>query len=222
MSFKFVYFLLLFSLILTSCTNDTIGVPSDTSTNPSSGVCFQNDVLPIMINNCANSGCHNTQSRVHGLDYTTYSGILKSVKSGNASSSKLIKVIQSGEMPPRGRPAVASADLSILRAWISEGAKNTQDCSSLDCASIGNVSFGTTIFPIVKRQCSGCHTARSAGGGYSFDTYSEIMRSVNNRSFVGSIKHQSGFVPMPYNAGKITDCEISYIDTWIAEGAQNN
>ncbi len=211
-----------FMLVINACTNDQLGLISSSGNESTGGVCFQSDVLPIVVNNCANAGCHNPKDREEGLDYTTYAGIKKSVKSGNPSKSELIKVIRSGEMPPRGYPEISQTDLSTLTTWIVEGGLNTQDCSALDCTSAANVSYSQTIVPIIKKQCIGCHTARLSEAGYSYDIYAEVLRSVNNNSFLGSIKHQASFVPMPYNAGKISSCEITFIETWIAEGKKNN
>ena len=208
-------------LFISSCTHDSIPIGLDIPTD-SGAICFQEQVLPIMVRNCANSGCHNPSSKVHGLDYTTYSGILKSVKKNNASGSTLIKITRSGEMPPRGNPSLNSDQLAILTSWITQGALNTQDCSSLDCSSVLNVSYSTSVYPIIKNQCLNCHTARLSEAGYNFDTFTGVMKAVNNRSLLGSIKHSSGFVGMPYNSAKISDCEITHIETWIAEGAKNN
>lgn len=40
-------------------------------------VCFDQEVFPLIISNCTQSGCHNSTDNVARLDYTSPEGILK-------------------------------------------------------------------------------------------------------------------------------------------------
>ena len=51
------------------------GIGFKTSTAASSGVSFQTDVLPILLNNCAVSGCHTGSSPIAGFNPSTYAGL---------------------------------------------------------------------------------------------------------------------------------------------------
>jgi hypothetical protein len=43
-----------------------------------------------------------------------------------------------------------------------------------------------------------------------------------NGKLYGSIAHQAGFSPMPKNGAKLSDCEITQVQRWIAAGSLNN
>jgi cytochrome c553 len=87
-----------------------------------------------------------------------------------------------------------------------------------------NVTYAGTINPIVQQNCavSGCHTNASQAGGYSYQTFAGLKSAVTNNRLLGAINHQSGFVPMPQSAAKLSDCDIQKITLWVAMGAPNN
>ena len=88
------------------------------------------------------------------------------------------------------------------------------------------VSYSARIAPILEGNCafSGCHSANFPAVGInlsSFTTVSDYL-AIDQARFLGSINHESGFSPMPRSADKLSSCDIYYIETWIAEGANNN
>lgn len=83
-----------------------------------------------------------------------------------------------------------------------------------------NVSFSETVFPIVERNCLGCHFDGNPTG-VELTTYIKITDNIGKGFFLGNIKHAPGFRAMPPNS-KLDDCSISEIENWISEGAQNN
>lgn len=85
-----------------------------------------------------------------------------------------------------------------------------------------NLSFKTDIFPIINNNCVGCHNAAALQGGITMQTYEQIIPYVENGSLLGSIKHESGFSPMPKNVAKMSSCQISKIQQWITDGAPDN
>ena len=56
-------------------------------------VCFQENVLPIFVSNCAMSGCHNSIDKAEEYDLTSYEGIMKGVVANHPSRSEVYKVI---------------------------------------------------------------------------------------------------------------------------------
>ncbi|KAA5534843.1 hypothetical protein F0919_09555 [Taibaiella lutea] len=87
-----------------------------------------------------------------------------------------------------------------------------------------NLTFSGDINPIVQQNCtlSGCHTNATMAGGYSFETYSGFHMAIQNERLIGAINHQSGFIAMPQNSAKLSDCDIARITQWVAIGAPNN
>ena len=87
-------------------------------------VCFTADVLPIFINNCAMSGCHDGGGRESRMTLNNYTDISRTVTAGNpnASRSYMAIIAKSGEnmMPPR--QPLSLANRTLIRLWIEQGA----------------------------------------------------------------------------------------------------
>jgi hypothetical protein len=70
-----------------------------------------------------------------------------------------------------------------------------------------------------------CHsnsTAPSSGGGIKLQDYADVKVNVLNGKLMGSIQHLSGFSSMPKGGGKLSDCNILILNTWITKGILNN
>jgi len=85
-----------------------------------------------------------------------------------------------------------------------------------------NMSFTTDINPILSYNCFVCHSEAANNGNVTLEGYSNVMIYVNSGQLMGAIKHQSGFTAMPQNSSPLSDCDISKIEQWIAQGALNN
>jgi uncharacterized membrane protein len=218
-----------FAGISFACTHETTSPNSSTTPPTVSATCsadsvyFVNEVLPIITSNCSMSGCHDASTRADGVQLTNYTTIIKYVNKGNASSSKLYKVIidtdPGDRMPPPPRSPLTAAQIAKIQKWINQGAKNNS------CASACNVdvfTFSGSIKPMLDTKCVGCHSAVSPGGNINLSTYAAVKVVALNGKLYGSIAHQTGFSPMPKNAAKLSDCEITQVQRWIAAGSLNN
>lgn len=85
-----------------------------------------------------------------------------------------------------------------------------------------NMSFATDINPILSFNCFVCHSEAVNSGNVTLEGYNNVMIYVNSGQLMGAIKHESGFTPMPQNSTPLSDCNISKIEQWIAQGALNN
>ncbi|RXK50660.1 c-type cytochrome domain-containing protein [Aquirufa rosea] len=188
-------------------------------------VYFQQKVLPIIISNCAMSGCHDAVSRKDGVQLTDYSNIMKSVKAGDPNNSKLYKSIvrtDNERMPPPPMSPLSTDNKTAIFNWIKQGALNNScDASASNCNTT-NVSFSTTIQAILRTNCQGCHSGAVVSAGIDLSTYTNVMKVVTNGKLYGSVNHSTGFIPMPNASTKISSCEISQIKSWIDAGAKNN
>ena len=109
------------------------------------GVCFDVDIQPILSSNCAFSGCHAGTSPAQGQnlsDGVAYANIvcvaanerpgMMRVRSFEPDSSYLVHKIQgtqgdvggSGGQMPLGRTPLSQQQISLIRAWITQGARN--------------------------------------------------------------------------------------------------
>jgi hypothetical protein len=85
-----------------------------------------------------------------------------------------------------------------------------------------SMSYVTDINPILQQNCFACHSAAANNGNVTLEGYDQLVPYINNGRLLGAIKHQSGFKQMPQNAPQLGSCEISKIEQWIVDGAQNN
>lgn len=86
------------------------------------------------------------------------------------------------------------------------------------------VTYSGIISPIFDANCRECHGSSVAaikGGGNDFGSYAAINRYPAN-NLLGCIRHDPGYDPMPQGRAKLSDCDISRIEAWIANGKPNN
>jgi hypothetical protein len=84
-----------------------------------------------------------------------------------------------------------------------------------------NVTYNSTIVPILENSCLTCHGTPPVGGtSRSLSSYAEVV--ANAPRITGSIKQLSGFLAMPQNGGKIKSCSITQWDIWVRNGMPNN
>jgi hypothetical protein len=88
------------------------------------------------------------------------------------------------------------------------------------------VKFSTVVSPIISTKCgtSGCHSTSSKAAGINLGNYDAIKAYINSSKavFLGSIKRESSYSPMPKGSAKLPDCDISKIESWINAAMPNN
>jgi hypothetical protein len=83
-----------------------------------------------------------------------------------------------------------------------------------------NVTYNSTIVPILNSNCNICHNTSTAAGGIILDNYTELVKHMDR--VWGSVNHSSGFSGMPKDGNMLTTCEISKIQAWMDKGTPNN
>jgi hypothetical protein len=186
-------------------------------------VCFEQEVLPILVSNCTQSGCHNSQDREADLDLSNYASIVEEVKAGHYQSSAIYQTIISpfgNRMPPSPNNALTDEQIFTIASWIDQGAKNNS-CNPVSCDTV-DVRYSTHVKPILEKYCTGCHSGKNPQGLLDLTKFDQVKGTVTTGSLLGSIERQTGFSPMPKGSNKINSCLISQIRIWIDKGALNN
>lgn len=197
---------------------DTTKTVTDTTNSGNfvkDSVCFSEEILPILLSNCANSGCHDDTTRQSGIILTSYSNVTSSI-SGNL----LVQIItDSGplRMPPASQNGLTTQQIDVIKKWVNEGMKNNIDCvGPCDTAS---VTYAGTIAPIIQNSCLGCH---NNGTSPNLSGYSNVKAQVDNGLLICTTTRANGCSPMPKNGPKLSECKLIQIKKWVREGAQNN
>jgi len=163
-------------------------------------VSFVGDVAPILVQSCGR--CHVQGSR-GGFAMPNYAALMKGppigvvVFPGDPVASRLIEVIESGDMP-RGGGRMPAEQLTTLKKWVSEGAKfdgESPDAPLMELAGDEaapqrperveagaptgkeTVDFARDIAPIFVDRCNGCHVdAMDARGDLDMSTLAQLLR----------------------------------------------
>lgn len=161
-------------------------------------VSFAKDVAPILVAKCGNCHVRGTRGNFNMATYQALSGSGMIVP-GDPVLSRLIQVIDSGEMP-KGGLTVTPDELNRLRTWVAAGANNDGPANE-NLARLGNatpppdnappsqpltmqpptgtetVSFSREIAPILVDQCRGCHVeSNRPRGGLNLDSFASLLR----------------------------------------------
>lgn len=94
-----------------------------------------------------------------------------------------------------------------------------------DACELTNVTFSKTIKPILQENCFRCHSNLNylnKGGGIKLENHADIKAMVESGKLMGAVKHESDFIPMPEDGGKLTECEINKLQKWVDNGILNN
>ena len=186
---------------------------------------FQQQVLPILVSNCAMSGCHDDATHKEGVVLTSYQKVMATteVRPGNPGNSKLYKVIVDPDpgdrMPEPPQNPLTQQQIQVIYAWIQQGAQNLV-CENMCDSSL--FTYGGAIQPLIQSKCQGCHSGVNAQGGIDISTYQLLKAKVIDGKLWGSINQLPGYSPMPKNGTKLSDCEIQQFQKWIAAGSPNN
>jgi len=218
-----IFFVLIFTRIW-SCTHDPLieNIPE---------ICFERDVLPVFLNNCAIADCHNGTGE-SDLILTGYLDISHAVEPGKPYSSEIYKSIisRSGEdrMPPD--MPLSLENRTRIRIWIEQGAALTVCPDTTGQNSGFNnplACFSRDILPVLNSRCAstGCHDAITHEEDYIFSSYTSTLEAVTPGNPAESklyevIKYKTGEEKMPpLGSPQLTTAEIDSIAAWIRYGA---
>jgi len=234
-------FSIFLGMILVSCEHDPIikeiddmaNGPDTTGNNPPdpSGkpcspdtVYFVNDIEPLLKSNCAYKGCHGDGSAEDGVELSTYNSIIRTgdVEAFRPGESDLYEVLVEKDrdeaMPPLPNNLLSQEQIDKIYTWIAQGALYNA-CDGCDTT---DVTFSLDIQPLIQNSCEGCHSGGNPSGGVGLTNYNQIQTLALNGDLYGVVNHNSGYVPMPYNQSKLSQCRIDQIKIWIDQGAPNN
>jgi len=127
---------ILLSYVIGSCKHELPGsqvnqIPVGSGSDPcdANKVYFEQQVLPILVSNCAKSGCHDNASHKEGVVLTSYSSVMNTggVRAGNAGNSKLYNLINTSNsedrMPPPPASPLTQQQKNLVYNWIQQGAQ---------------------------------------------------------------------------------------------------
>lgn len=110
-------------IALAGCYNDKADkLYPTTTTCDTTTVTFATDVMPVMQQKCATSGCHDASTKAYGYNLSTYQGVKICV-----DDARLIGAIrqQSGfKAMPQGASKLDDCTINKIARWVNLGALN--------------------------------------------------------------------------------------------------
>ena len=83
-----------------------------------------------------------------------------------------------------------------------------------------NVTYSASVAPVLSAYCNSCHGGSAPNGNVKTDTYNSVVSNITR--IRGAINHESGFMAMPLDGGKLPACDLTKIDIWIRQGMPDN
>lgn len=200
-----------------------MGVPCDPDV-----IYFDQEVLPILISNCAFSGCHDAASAEDGVILESYETVMQTadVEAFNLNDSEIYEVLVDNDleerMPPVPTPALSQTQINTIVSWILQGALDLECDPDVGGCDTEDISFSNFVTPILLNHCQGCHSGNTPSGGIDLTTHANVKIYADNGRLFGAIDHQTGFSAMPQGGAKLDDCTIEKIKSWIDAGALDN
>jgi hypothetical protein len=219
----FLLLILAYTVTITiSCKHQPYVLPlSERKGDPT--LCFERDILPIFVSQCASGGCHDAGSHKKGYILDSYDNIIaKGIVPGNYAASKIYMSVTgtTEEMMPEDAAPLSSEQIALIKRWINAGALKDSACGS-PCDS-NNYTYSNGIQPLMSKYCIGCHGSSSPQGILVLLSYSQVKDAVQNRNLMKCVKYETGYSGMPKGGLHLSQCQIRQLEKWIDSGMQNN
>jgi hypothetical protein len=167
----------------------------------SAAASFTKQVAPILVAKCAT--CHIQRSRGQ-FNMGSYVSLSRGsqngpvIEAGSPQGSRIVELLETGDMP-RGAGAKVTADeLALISAWIAAGAKFDGPDSAAPLVSFANappaaapvapklpvvaatgkeaVQFARDVAPTLLANCIGCHGEQDPRNNLSMATFNRLLQ----------------------------------------------
>jgi hypothetical protein len=181
------------------------------------GPCFRTVIQPIFISNCTISGCHNPTDHIHGLDFTTYTGLMAAVIPGDTANSELYQRITH-------TVKLTAYQISLVAQWIVADAPNSQCNDGLSDCDTAGTQYSTYVKPTIANYCLGCHSYRFAAtcDSLDFTNFNTVAQVAQTGLLLHVLRHQYPDPSMPQYGPQLDSCTIARIADWVKRGAPND
>ncbi len=189
----------------------------------SDSVYYENDILPIILANCTFQGCHIQNTEVESVTNAYYDYLKRKSVPGDPEASKLYTSLVTdnlSDLMPRDKDtkepfSLGEEKIGKIKKWIEQGAlKNgCSECGTTDFSFAGNIN------PIIQANCANSNACHGEGSNQGeFTSYEGLSAVIENGLFEERVLV---IKDMP-KGGELSECELSSIQKWINDGAQNN
>lgn len=219
---KILAVIVLVGLLAISCRHQAYVLPVNNRVGDPS-ICFDRDILPVFISQCAKSGCHDAVTHEEGYVLDNYVNIVKKgIIPGNAAASKIYQSIvgNAEETMPKDAPPLSNDQATLIARWINAGAVKDSNCYT-PCDS-DNYTYNAAIKPLLEKYCTGCHGGNSPQGSVTLTGINDVRNAVLNKNLVKCINYEQGYPGMPNGGLHLSTCQVRQIEKWVAANMPDN
>lgn len=83
-----------------------------------------------------------------------------------------------------------------------------------------NMTFSTTILPLINTRCNDCHTG-NVTSGFNFSNYNVLRARAISGELMNRLTTTDPSKHMPQGGPMLPDCEIQKFRAWVARNAPN-
>lgn len=227
-----------------------LSAPAKPGTPGAAGVSFMKEIAPILVARCNN--CHVMRTSGN-FSLANFAALMKGSESGRVvlpgkgDGSRLIEVLDSGDMP-RGGGKLPDAQISLISKWIDQGARfdgrdpaaniaaglptppTTPTLQVTKATGKESVLFSRDIAPVLAENCLGCHGDNQPRAQLGLDTFRRLLAGSMNGPILTSGKGAESLLVrklkgtagdrMPLNRPPLKDDVIAKFEKWVNEGAK--
>ena len=216
-------------------------------------VSFTRQIAPLLVARCGN--CHIQRSRGE-LSMGSYVSLSKGSKqgaviiAGDDKGSRLIEVLESGDMP-RGGTRLSDEQQGLIARWVKEGAKFDGPDSAAPLVSFSpsktaqapaaelvvvpatgkeEVQFARDVGPLLVAHCTECHGDQNPRANFSVASFSRLLRGGDAGPVIAPGKPAESLLVkklrgksgarMPLERTALPEPAIATIEKWIAAKAK--
>ncbi len=216
-----------------------------------SEISFMKQVFPIFSGKCGN--CHIRMAK-GGFSIATFADLKKGSDAGTvfspgkAQGSRLMEVLENGDMPRGGSPLNAD-EMATIAKWINAGAKFDGPSETAPLSAPGqpapgggvalqavrasgneSVQFVRDLAPTVIGVCLDCHAGMMPAGRLNLTTFNGLLRGGDTGVIVAPGKPSESLLVkklrgaagerMPQGKDPLSEELIKKFEQWIADGAK--
>ena len=111
---------------------------------------------------------------------------------------------------------VLTAILLIIGFACLASCKPKKEIAKTACAP--SPTFAADVKPIFEGNCMPCHNSEKHKNNIDLSSYATSKDAAKGKNFLGSLKHEPGYDPMPMKKDKLNDETIGKISCWIQNG----
>jgi hypothetical protein len=187
---------------------------------------FKEQILPLLTTKCGK--CHSDKTQKAQLNLLSVPGLQKGGESGAAfvagdpDESLIWQMIDAGEMPPKGQPALTAVEKRLFKTWIKTSKGFEREYTQHD------------VYPYFYTRCVVCHGSRMQKGDLDLRSVKSMLKGGKSGPAIVAGNPKDSLILKKIHAKEMPPgreliragvrpmepAEIKIITQWIAQGAR--